>query len=77
VIGSEASGSGYCRQSARRPTPDVTLVAAHRVSLKEFEVLITLFNAPGGRLRMTDLAERALLTTSGLTHLVTPRATDS
>jgi hypothetical protein len=50
---------------------DEALVAAHRISVKEFEVLITLFNAPGGRLRMTELAERALLTPSGLTHLVT------
>jgi DNA-binding MarR family transcriptional regulator len=50
---------------------DEALAAAHRISVKEFEVLITLFNAPGNRLRMTDLAERALLTPSGLTHLVT------
>src|SRR3989442_9361461 len=50
---------------------DEALVAARRISVKEFEVLITLFNAPEGRLRMTELAERALLTPSGLTHLVT------
>src|SRR5207253_10769820 len=50
---------------------DEALAAAHRISVKEFEVLITLFNAPEGRLRMTELAERALLTPSGLTHLVT------
>ena len=50
---------------------DESLMAAHRISVKEFEVLITLFNAPQGRLRMTELAERALLTPSGLSHLVT------
>jgi len=50
---------------------DEALLAAHRISVKEFEVLITLFNAPGGRLRMTELAERAFLTPSGLSHLVT------
>ena len=50
---------------------DEALVAAHRISVKEFEVLITLVNAPGGRLRMTELAQRALLTPSGITHLVT------
>ncbi len=50
---------------------DEALLAAHRISVKEFEVLITLFNAPEGRLRMTELAERALLTPSGLSHLVT------
>ena len=50
---------------------DDALVAAHRISIKEFDVLITLFNAPGGRMRMTELAERAILTPSGLSHLVT------
>ena len=50
---------------------DAALVAAHGISLKEFDVLITLFNATGGRLRMTELAERVVLTPSGVTHLVT------
>jgi DNA-binding MarR family transcriptional regulator len=50
---------------------DSALQAAHRISLKEFDVLITLFNAPDGRLRMTELAERVVLTPSGVTHLVT------
>jgi len=50
---------------------DEALMAAHRISIKEFDVLITLFNTPEGRLRMTELAERAILTPSGLSHLVT------
>jgi DNA-binding MarR family transcriptional regulator len=50
---------------------DAALTAAHGISVKEFDVLITLFNAPGGRLRMTELAERVVLTPSGVTHLVT------
>jgi DNA-binding MarR family transcriptional regulator len=50
---------------------DEALTAAHGISIKEFDVLITLFNAPGGRLRMTELAERVVLTPSGVTHLVT------
>lgn len=50
---------------------DETLSAAHGISVKEFDVLITLFNAPDGRLRMTELAERVVLTPSGVTHLVT------
>jgi len=50
---------------------DEALSAAHDVSITEFDVLITLFNAPDGRLRMTELAERVVLTPSGLTHLVT------
>jgi DNA-binding MarR family transcriptional regulator len=50
---------------------DSALIAAHGISVKEFDVLITLFNAPAGRLRMTELAERVVLTPSGVTHLVT------
>jgi DNA-binding MarR family transcriptional regulator len=50
---------------------DEALSAAHDISITEFDVLITLFNASGDRLRMTELAERVVLTPSGLTHLVT------
>ena len=50
---------------------DAALVAAHGISVKEFDVLITLFNARGARLRMTELAERVVLSPSGVTHLVT------
>ena len=34
-------------------------------------MLITLFDAPDGRLRMTELAEQVVLSASGVTHLVT------
>ena len=50
---------------------DEALVAGHGISIKEFDVLITLFNAPNGRLRMTELAERVVLSASGVSHLVT------
>jgi DNA-binding MarR family transcriptional regulator len=50
---------------------DAALSAGHGISVKEFDVLITLFNAPAGRLRMTELAEHVVLTPSGVTHLVT------
>jgi DNA-binding MarR family transcriptional regulator len=50
---------------------DEALDRAHDISITEFDVLITLFNAPDKRLRMTELAERVTLTPSGLTHLVT------
>ena len=50
---------------------DAALIAAHGISVKEFDVLITLFNAPSARLRMTALADRVVLTPSGVTHLVT------
>jgi DNA-binding MarR family transcriptional regulator len=50
---------------------DEALQREHGISIKEFDVLITLFNAPGRKLRMTELAERVVLTPSGVTHLVT------
>ena len=50
---------------------DDALSKAHGISVKEFDVLITLFNAPDGRLRMAELAERVVLSPSGVTHLVT------
>jgi DNA-binding MarR family transcriptional regulator len=43
----------------------------HDLAVTEFDVLITLFNAPQQRLRMSELAERALLSPAGVTHLVT------
>jgi DNA-binding MarR family transcriptional regulator len=50
---------------------DEALVAAHGISVKEFDVLITLFNAPNGKLRMTELGEGVVLSASGVSHLVT------
>src|SRR5690348_248876 len=41
------------------------------LSVSEFDVLITLFNAPDQRLGMTALAKDVMLSPSGLTHLVT------
>jgi DNA-binding MarR family transcriptional regulator len=56
--------------SATRALDDA-LTAAHGISVKEFDVLITLFNAQDGRLRMADLAERVVLSPSGVSHLIT------
>ena len=50
---------------------DAALMASHGISVKEFDVLITLFNAPDERLRMTELSESVVLSPSGVTHLVT------
>ena len=50
---------------------DEALSEAHGISVKEFDVLITLFNAPDGRLRMAELAVRVVLSPAGVTHLVT------
>src|SRR3954468_16839801 len=49
---------------------DAELDAAHGLPLSSYEVLINLQDAPGRRLRMADLADRALLSRSGMTRLV-------
>jgi DNA-binding MarR family transcriptional regulator len=50
---------------------DSELRRCHRLAVTEFEVLITLFNAPGQRLGMSALASRVMLSPAGTTHLVT------
>jgi DNA-binding MarR family transcriptional regulator len=50
---------------------DAELRQEHGLSVSEFDVLITLFNAPHERLRMSALADRVLLSPAGTTHLVT------
>jgi DNA-binding MarR family transcriptional regulator len=50
---------------------DADLRRHHGLAVIEFDVLITLFNAPDHRLRMSELAERVLLSPAGTTHLVT------
>ena len=49
---------------------DRELVETHGLTLHEFEVLLLLDRAENGRLRMSELADRALLSQSGLTRLV-------
>jgi DNA-binding MarR family transcriptional regulator len=49
---------------------EAELVEKEDMTLAEFDVLIQLGVAPGGRLRMTDLSERVRLSRSGLTRLV-------
>ncbi|HVS28234.1 MAG TPA: MarR family transcriptional regulator [Solirubrobacteraceae bacterium] len=49
---------------------DAELQAAHGLPLSSWEVLLALDRAPERILRMADLAERVLLTRSGLTRLV-------
>ena len=49
---------------------DAELVAAHGLPLTSYEVLMFLAEAPGGRMRMSELAESVLLSRSGLTRLV-------
>jgi DNA-binding MarR family transcriptional regulator len=49
---------------------DTQLEAAHGLPMTSYEVLHCVREAPGGRLRMRDLAEQAQLSRSGLTRLV-------
>src|SRR5215471_1885898 len=50
---------------------DEGLRAQHGLSVAEFDVLITLANAPNRRARMSELARSVALSPAGLTHLVT------
>jgi DNA-binding MarR family transcriptional regulator len=49
---------------------DAELAREHGLPLSSYEVLLFLADAPGGRLRMSDLAHGVLLSRSGLTRLV-------
>jgi DNA-binding MarR family transcriptional regulator len=49
---------------------NVDLVSAHGLTLNDYEVLLHLARAPERRLRRVDLAERVLLTPSGITRLL-------
>jgi DNA-binding MarR family transcriptional regulator len=49
---------------------DAELERRHGLPLSSYEVLINLHHAPGHKLRMADLADRALLSRSGMTRLV-------
>jgi DNA-binding MarR family transcriptional regulator len=49
---------------------EAELVAEHDLPLASYDVLLQLAEAPDRGLRMTDLADRVLLSRSGLTRLV-------
>lgn len=51
-------------------TLETELVREQEISLAAYDVLVQLAEAPGRRLRMTDLAEALLLSRSGVTRLV-------
>ena len=66
-----AAWRGFLRVHARiTRVLDAELVAAHRLPLSSYEVLLFLEDAPDGRLRMAELADSVLLSRSGLTRLV-------
>lgn len=49
---------------------EADLMAEHDMPLATYDVLVQLVEAPERRLRMTELAQRVLLSRSGLTRLV-------
>jgi DNA-binding MarR family transcriptional regulator len=49
---------------------DSQMQAAHGLSVSAYEVLMFLADAPGHRMRMSDIADRVLLSRSGCTRLV-------
>jgi DNA-binding MarR family transcriptional regulator len=49
---------------------EADLLAEHGLPLASYDVLVQLVEAPQQRLRMSELAERVLLSRSGLTRLV-------
>ena len=55
---------------------EAELIAEHELPLASYDVLVQLSEAPERRLRMTELAERVLLSRSGLTRLVDRLARD-
>ena len=50
---------------------DAELRREHGLAVTEFDVLITLFNAPRRQLGMSALAREAMLSPAGTNHLVT------
>src|SRR4051812_5445438 len=49
---------------------EADLLAEHQLPLASYDVLVQLVEAPEHRLRMTELAQRVLISRSGLTRLV-------
>ena len=66
-----AAWRGFLRvHSALAKRLDAQLESEHDLPLSSYEVLITLQAAPDRRLRMAELADRVLLSRSGMTRLV-------
>ena len=66
-----AAWRGFLRvHSALIKELDAELEAKHGIPLSSYEVLIALADAPSQQLRMAELADRALLSRSGMTRLV-------
>ena len=67
-----AAWLGFLRShSALLRRLDADLRKAHGISISAYEALIVLGRSEGGSLQMSDLADRTLLTQSGISRLVT------
>lgn len=62
--------SFLCAHATTAKALDQRLAGAGGLSLSEYDVLLNMAEGPRGGLRPTDLAERVLLTKSGLTRLL-------
>lgn len=51
---------------------DSSLGSLHGISFADYQLLLSLLRAPGGRLRRVDLAEKLGLTASGVTRSLLP-----
>jgi DNA-binding MarR family transcriptional regulator len=72
-----AAWRGFLRaHAALAKVLDDELQASHGLPLSSYEVLVVLQAAPGHRLRMAELADRVLLSRSGMTRLVDRLARD-
>jgi DNA-binding MarR family transcriptional regulator len=49
---------------------DARLDAAHGLSLRDYDVLVQLYFAPGRRMRRVDIARTVILSPSGITRLL-------
>jgi DNA-binding MarR family transcriptional regulator len=66
-----AAWRGFLRvHAALAKVLDDELQTAHGLPLSSYEVLVVLHAAPGRKLRMAELADRVLLSRSGMTRLV-------
>lgn len=73
VLSTQAHGTwvAYLRgHAALTRALNAQLVSAHGLTINDYEVLLHLSRAPERRLRRVDLAERVLLTPSGITRLL-------
>jgi DNA-binding MarR family transcriptional regulator len=66
-----ASWRGFLRvHAALERELDAELLANHGLPLSSYEVLLTVADAPGERMRMSEIADSVLLSRSGVTRLV-------